>query len=420
VGKPETYTQAFYARDHAGTVVLVGVPNPEMKIELPLLEVFGRGGVLKSSWYGDCLPTRDFPMFIDLYLQGRLDLERFVSETIALASEDFFNFSEPSSRLVRSHGPRSPALANPLGVTFRFRVFSEHEVARLLVPRSRPAFETLRAPCFPVFLHTPHCSARPELQSPPAFSLPFRAFSRSSGSSPLDASTSRGICHRSAHHVPWESTYPREFHPSSYGPRPGFLTRFAAYSSLGLAGLFHPANALRFLPPGISPPKEPRLLFASDVPSCRCSGGCAPASLGSRDPRRTSHPSLGDGASALGRLHGFPPLESPFRRSMVLARTAVEPLLGFPLSKVFPARSIGWLITILPPLCFLRVCSARLPRQSIRVRTSESCSPGRWHCLSRGRRTLLRFLATDSLTIQRRQVLAYWFASGPRLRRRSL
>jgi S-(hydroxymethyl)mycothiol dehydrogenase len=84
VGRPETYTQAFYARDHAGTVVLVGVPSPEMKIELPLLEVFGRGGALKSSWYGDCLPTRDFPMLIDLYLQGRLDLERFVSETITL------------------------------------------------------------------------------------------------------------------------------------------------------------------------------------------------------------------------------------------------------------------------------------------------------------------------------------------------
>jgi S-(hydroxymethyl)mycothiol dehydrogenase len=84
VGKPETYEQAFYARDHAGTLVQVGVPSPEMQITLPLLELFGRGGALKSSWYGDALPTRDFPMFIDLYLQGRLDLERFVSETITL------------------------------------------------------------------------------------------------------------------------------------------------------------------------------------------------------------------------------------------------------------------------------------------------------------------------------------------------
>jgi S-(hydroxymethyl)mycothiol dehydrogenase len=84
VGRPETYKQAFYARDLAGTVVLVGVPTPEMTLELPLIDVFGRGGSLKSSWYGDCLPSRDFPTLIDLYLQGRLDLDAFVSETIAL------------------------------------------------------------------------------------------------------------------------------------------------------------------------------------------------------------------------------------------------------------------------------------------------------------------------------------------------
>ncbi|MFJ9629250.1 S-(hydroxymethyl)mycothiol dehydrogenase [Streptomyces sp. NPDC091280] len=84
VGRPETYQQAFYGRDLAGTVVLVGVPTPEMKLELPLLDVFGRGGSLKSSWYGDCLPSRDFPMLIDLHQQGRLDLGAFVTETVQL------------------------------------------------------------------------------------------------------------------------------------------------------------------------------------------------------------------------------------------------------------------------------------------------------------------------------------------------
>ena len=84
IGLPVTYEQAFYSRDLAGTVVLVGVPNPGMKIELPMIEIFGRGGTLKSSWYGDCLPSRDFPMLIDLYLQERLELDRFVSETIGL------------------------------------------------------------------------------------------------------------------------------------------------------------------------------------------------------------------------------------------------------------------------------------------------------------------------------------------------
>jgi S-(hydroxymethyl)mycothiol dehydrogenase len=88
VGRPETYRQAFYARDLAGTVVLVGVPTPQMTLELPLLDVFGRGGALKSSWYGDCLPSRDFPMLIDLYRQGRLDLDAFVSETIGLGDAE--------------------------------------------------------------------------------------------------------------------------------------------------------------------------------------------------------------------------------------------------------------------------------------------------------------------------------------------
>jgi S-(hydroxymethyl)mycothiol dehydrogenase len=84
VGRPETWKQAFYGRDLAGTVVLVGVPTPDMTLEIPLIDVFGRGGSLKSSWYGDCLPTRDFPLLIDLYQQGRLDLDAFVSETIGL------------------------------------------------------------------------------------------------------------------------------------------------------------------------------------------------------------------------------------------------------------------------------------------------------------------------------------------------
>jgi len=84
VGRPETYRQAFYGRDLAGTVVLVGVPTPEMSLELPLIDVFGRGGALKSSWYGDCLPSRDFPVLIDLFLQGRLPLDKFVSETIGI------------------------------------------------------------------------------------------------------------------------------------------------------------------------------------------------------------------------------------------------------------------------------------------------------------------------------------------------
>ncbi|HEV2892900.1 MAG TPA: zinc-binding dehydrogenase, partial [Actinomycetota bacterium] len=84
VGRPEVMKQAFHARDHAGTMIQSGVPNPKMRIDLGMLDFYGRGGALRPSWYGDCLPTRDFPILIDLYLRGRYDLDRFVSETIAL------------------------------------------------------------------------------------------------------------------------------------------------------------------------------------------------------------------------------------------------------------------------------------------------------------------------------------------------
>ncbi|GAA1451187.1 S-(hydroxymethyl)mycothiol dehydrogenase [Nesterenkonia lacusekhoensis] len=84
VGIPATYKQAFYARDLAGRVVLVGVPDASLTLELPLQDLFSRGGSLKSSWYGDCLPSRDFPMLVDLYQQGRLDLDAFVTERITL------------------------------------------------------------------------------------------------------------------------------------------------------------------------------------------------------------------------------------------------------------------------------------------------------------------------------------------------
>jgi S-(hydroxymethyl)mycothiol dehydrogenase len=96
VGRPEVLQQAFYARDLAGTVVQVGVPTPDMALpDIPMIDFFGRGGALKPSWYGDCLPSRDFPLLVDLYLQGRFNLDRFVSETIALDQvEDAFHKME--------------------------------------------------------------------------------------------------------------------------------------------------------------------------------------------------------------------------------------------------------------------------------------------------------------------------------------
>jgi S-(hydroxymethyl)mycothiol dehydrogenase len=108
VGHPKVFEQAFYARDLAGTVVQVGVPTPEMHIDMPMIEFFGRGGRLRPSWYGDCLPSRDFPRLIDLYLQGRLDLDGFVSETIRLEDVE-----EAFARMQRGEVLRSVVVVGP-------------------------------------------------------------------------------------------------------------------------------------------------------------------------------------------------------------------------------------------------------------------------------------------------------------------
>ncbi|WP_338757589.1 S-(hydroxymethyl)mycothiol dehydrogenase [Nocardia vulneris] len=91
IGRLDTWKQAFYSRDTAGTVVLLGVPNPDIVLDIPLLDLRVGGGALKSAWYGNCLPSRDFPFLIGLYRQGRLDLDAFVTETIPLDQvEDAF------------------------------------------------------------------------------------------------------------------------------------------------------------------------------------------------------------------------------------------------------------------------------------------------------------------------------------------
>lgn len=84
IGRPETLLQALWARDLAGTCVLIGVPDPTMRLDLPIQQFFGLGGALRVSWYGDCLPSRDFPMLADWYRRGDLDLDRAVTRVITL------------------------------------------------------------------------------------------------------------------------------------------------------------------------------------------------------------------------------------------------------------------------------------------------------------------------------------------------
>lgn len=102
VGIPATTRQAFYARDLAGRMVLVGVPNQTARFDVPAIDLFGRGGALKSSWYGDCLPERDFPTYVDLANQGRFPLAKFVTERIGLGDIEQAFTTMKAGKVLRS------------------------------------------------------------------------------------------------------------------------------------------------------------------------------------------------------------------------------------------------------------------------------------------------------------------------------
>jgi S-(hydroxymethyl)mycothiol dehydrogenase len=92
VGVPQTWEQALWCRDLAGTCIIIGVAGPGPTLTLDLQRFFDLGGRLGVSWYGDCLPTRDFPLLAEWYRQGQLNLDKLVTRTITLhETEAAFN-----------------------------------------------------------------------------------------------------------------------------------------------------------------------------------------------------------------------------------------------------------------------------------------------------------------------------------------
>lgn len=100
VGSPRTIETALWSRDLAGRCVIVGVAGRDAQLTLPVAQFFDRGGKLSVSWYGDCLPTRDFPILASWYAEGRLDLDRMVTRTITLdETEEAFHAMERGETL---------------------------------------------------------------------------------------------------------------------------------------------------------------------------------------------------------------------------------------------------------------------------------------------------------------------------------
>jgi S-(hydroxymethyl)mycothiol dehydrogenase len=84
VGLPETLGQALASCDLGGVCTLIGVPAPKAELTLSLSRFFYSRANLRATFYGDCLPSRDFPILIDLYRRGALRLDELISERVTL------------------------------------------------------------------------------------------------------------------------------------------------------------------------------------------------------------------------------------------------------------------------------------------------------------------------------------------------
>jgi S-(hydroxymethyl)mycothiol dehydrogenase len=84
VGAPAVLTQAASSCDLGGQATLIGVPRRGTDWTYSMIKLFYARITVKPTFYGDCLPSRDFPLLADWYRGGRLDLDRMVSRRIGL------------------------------------------------------------------------------------------------------------------------------------------------------------------------------------------------------------------------------------------------------------------------------------------------------------------------------------------------
>jgi S-(hydroxymethyl)glutathione dehydrogenase/alcohol dehydrogenase len=97
LGNPRTTELAIRLIRDGGTAVLVGLAQPGAQVSIdPAAITLGARRII-GSWYGSCVPPRDFPVLLDLYRSGRLNLERLIGAKYRL--EDI---NEAFGRLRRS------------------------------------------------------------------------------------------------------------------------------------------------------------------------------------------------------------------------------------------------------------------------------------------------------------------------------
>ena len=84
IGIPAVQEQCLEAARPGGMVILAGISPMGSQTNLPGAMITRQEKTISGTYYGTANPARDFPLYADLYLKGKLDLDRLVSKTYTL------------------------------------------------------------------------------------------------------------------------------------------------------------------------------------------------------------------------------------------------------------------------------------------------------------------------------------------------
>ncbi len=84
VGRRATIETAISATRRGGTTCIVGASPPEELVSLSAYDLYMHGKTLVGCQYGSVVPSRDFPLLLNLWRSGRLPLDRLITARIKL------------------------------------------------------------------------------------------------------------------------------------------------------------------------------------------------------------------------------------------------------------------------------------------------------------------------------------------------
>ena len=100
-GSVKALDLAYRITRRGGTTVTAGLAHPEHTLALQAVSLVAEERTLKGSYVGSCVPARDIPRFIALYRQGRLPVNRLMSDHLG-----FDGLNAAFDRLASGHTVR--------------------------------------------------------------------------------------------------------------------------------------------------------------------------------------------------------------------------------------------------------------------------------------------------------------------------